>query len=117
MEAQGIFSLFSVEFAYLLNLDREPQRGRSDPTQPNTLPKPVAGNGSVTGDSTMGREGDNYALSPLPLGLTHARSRAKRAPANSSPRGRGAVPADLDVLWCLARAIETPRPPQQCVDD
>eukprot|EP00964_Phaeocystis_antarctica_P040671 scaffold23261_cov51-Phaeocystis_antarctica.AAC.6 len=46
------------------------------------------------------------------LGAGHARSGAKRAPANSSPRGRGAVPADLDVLWCLARAIETVRPPQ-----
>jgi hypothetical protein len=44
---------------------------------------------------------------------SHARSRAKRAPANSSPRVRGAVSADLDVLWCLARAIEAARPPQQ----
>eukprot|EP00964_Phaeocystis_antarctica_P039580 scaffold22646_cov68-Phaeocystis_antarctica.AAC.1 len=40
-----------------------------------------------------------------------------RSGANSSPRGRGAVPADLDVLWCLARAIEAARPSQQCVDD
>ena len=34
------------------------------------------------------------------------KARAKRAPAKSSPRDRGAVPADLDVLWCLARATE-----------
>ena len=45
------------------------------------------------------------------------RERTKRAPTNSSPRGRGAVPADRDVLWCLAGAIETARPPQQCADD
>ena len=50
------------------------------------------------------------------LGLAmHARSResaprAKRAPSNSSPRVQGAVPADLDVLWCLVRAIEAARP-------
>ena len=47
----------------------------------------------------------------------HARSRAKRAPAKSSPRDRGAVPADLDVLWCLARATEATRPPRRCMDD
>ena len=46
----------------------------------------------------------------------HARVRAKRALANSSPRGRGAVPADLDVLWCLARAVEATRLPRRCVD-
>ena len=46
-----------------------------------------------------------------------APSRAKRAPANLSPRGRGAVPADLDDLWCLARAIEAARRPQQSMDD
>ena len=33
------------------------------------------------------------------LGLAMHAPRAKRAPANSSRRGRGAVPADLDVLW------------------
>ena len=46
-----------------------------------------------------------------------ARSNAKGAPAGSGPHCRGAVPADPDVLWCWARAIEATRPPQQCVGD
>jgi hypothetical protein len=52
------------------------------------------------------------------LGLaSHARSRAKRAPAKSAPRGRGAVLAELDVLLCVAKAKEATRLPQRCVDE
>ena len=46
-----------------------------------------------------------------------ARPKAKRAPTRSRPCGRGAVPTDLDVLRCLARAIETARPPRGYTDD
>ena len=67
------------------------------------------------GESCIDRRSRQKPFSRARVG--HARSRAKRAPAKSSPRDRGAVPADLDVLWCLARAIEAARLPRGCVDD